>query len=213
MKYAVFAIAAMGVPPLAFLLYINRSWIRFVLVAIAIALCLYIPTSINFMSHEDYRGSSRGIEVSLIHLLSLAIIMSLAAGQWMRTHFPDTGMRLYILYFLLCLPSMAHSAELLYSYFEVWKMIMLFLYYTAIFLFLRATGDVKSILAMWAFVVFVNMFFVVRDHFGGSYQPHGVFPHQNSMAMCMQLMGPMFFAVYMVYGYLMNHNCRPLPHD
>ena len=200
MKYAVFAIAALGIPPLAFLLYINRSWTRFVLAAIAVALCLYIPTSINFWSHEDYRGSSRGIEVSLIHLLSLAIIMALAAAQIARKKLLDTGMKLYIVYFLACLPSISNSAEQLYSYFEVWKMIMLFLYYIAIFTYLRSTGDIKSILSMWAIVVYVNMFFVVRDHFWGIYQPHGVFPHQNSMAMCMQLLGPLFFSVYLVYG-------------
>ncbi len=200
MKYAVFIVAALGVPPLAFLLYINKSWMRFVLAAIVVALCLYVPTSINFMSHEDYRGSARGMEVSLVHLLSISMIMSFAASNWMRKFFPDVGIRLYVLYFLLCLPSLANTAVMLYSWFEIWKMLMLLVFYIALFLFLRSTGDVKAILAMLAFFVYVNFGFVVRDHFGGTYQPHGVFPHQNCMAMGMQLLGPLFFSVYLVYG-------------
>ena len=156
MKYAVFIAAALGVPPLAFLLYINKSWMRFVLAAIVVALCLYVPTSINFMSHEDYRGSARGMEISLVHLLSISMIMSFAASNWMRKFFPDVGIRLYVLYFLLCLPSLANTAVVLYSWFEIWKMLMLLVFYIALFLFLRSTGDVKAILAMLAFFVYVN---------------------------------------------------------
>ena len=72
MKYAVFAIAALGVPPLAFLLYLNRRWMRYVVWGMVAALCLYQGTAINFFSFEEYRGSSRGMEVSVIYLFAAA---------------------------------------------------------------------------------------------------------------------------------------------
>ena len=62
MKYVVFTIAALGVPPLAFVLFIYRGLVKYVVWAMFGALCLYIPTSINFFSNETYRGSARGME-------------------------------------------------------------------------------------------------------------------------------------------------------
>ena len=74
MKYFVFTIALAGIPPLIFLLHINRRWMKYMFWLMIIAMCLYISTSINFFSHEDYRGSALGMEVSFIHLLSFAVL-------------------------------------------------------------------------------------------------------------------------------------------
>ena len=164
------------------------------------ALCVYIPTSINFFSHEFYRGSSRGMEVSVLHLLSCGALGTLAMRGKGLKWFPDWGMRLYALYFLLCLPSLGTAANGLYSWFEVWKMMLLPLVFAAVFNYLRQTEELGAILGALAAFAVANVLVAVKQHFAGAFQSHGVFPHQNSMAMGMLLLGPMFFAGYVSAG-------------
>ena len=65
MKYAVFAIAMMGVPPLAVVISMNKAWMKYAVWAMIAALAVYQGTAINFFSNEHYRGTSRGMEVSV----------------------------------------------------------------------------------------------------------------------------------------------------
>ena len=64
MKYIVFVFAALGVPPLAALLWFNLRWARYVIWGMLAALCMYQATSINFFSHEEYLGSALFISFS-----------------------------------------------------------------------------------------------------------------------------------------------------
>ena len=200
MKYVLFIIAALGVPPLAFLFYMNRGWMRYAVWGMLAAMCLYHNTAINFFSDEFYRGSSRGMEVSVIHLLAFALILALIACRRFKGWFPETGFWLYAIYFLLCLPSLKTAADGMIAWYEIWKMIMLYLVYLAVYSYLNATGNVRAVLSGIAVFVIFNMLVVVKDHFSGSYQPHGVFPHQNSLAMAMHLFGTLFFAFYVMNG-------------
>ena len=200
MKYFIFTIALLGVPPLTFLLYLNQKWIKYAFWLMIMAMTVYISTSINFFSHEAYRGSARGMEVSFIHLLSAAVLGALILRGKVRGIFPEWGFRLYFIYFLLCLPSLSSAADTLIAWFEVWKMMMMFIFYLAVYYYLAATDDVKSVLGGLAAFTIINMLMVVKEHYAGYYQPHGVFPHQNSMAVAMHMFGAMFFACYMVNG-------------
>jgi len=200
MKYVVFTVAALGVPPLAFLLYINRQWQKYAFWAMVAALILYNGTSINFFSCESYRGTSRGMEVSVIHLFAFALLAALKLQGRVRKFFPEPGFLLYAIYFLLCLPSLTAVDDGMIAWFEVWKMMLLYVFYLTVYSYLKATDDVCSVLKGLAVYAVVNMLFVVKDRFTGVYQAHGAFPHQNSMAMAMQLLGALFFAGYLMYG-------------
>ena len=200
MKYLVFLIALSGIPPLIFLLHINRDWMKYMFWLMVMAMCLYISTSINFFSHEDYRGSARGMEVSFIHLLSFTVLGELLMRWKVRELLPEWGYRLYFIYFLLCLPSLTASADLLLSWFEIWKMIMLFVFYLAVYYYLRTTDDLRTVLGGLAAFVVINLVMVIKMHLEGAYQPRGVFPHQNCMAVAMHLFGALFFAHYLMNG-------------
>lgn len=200
MKYLVFLIALVGVPPLTVLLHINKRWMKYMFWLMVMAMCLYISTSINFFSHETYRGSARGMEVSFIHLLSFAVLGELLLRWKVKGLLPEWGYRFYFAYFLLCLPSLFTSADLLISWFEVWKMIMLFFFYLAVYYYLRTTDDLTNVLGCLAAFAIINMLMVVKNHLEGQYQPHGVFPHQNCMAVAMHVFGALFFAHYLMNG-------------
>ena len=200
MKYIVFAFAALGVPPLAALLWFNLRWARYVIWGMLAALCVYQATSINFFSHEEYLGSARGMEVSLIHLLALALLLALVMRKKIRGLLPEGGFRIYAVYFLLCLPSLSAADDRLISWFELWKMMAIFVVYLAVFGYLKATDNIKTLMWGFVFVVFVNFPSVVSQHFSAHYQARGIFPHWNCMAMALHLFGSLFFAYYLMNG-------------
>lgn len=200
MKYFVFTFAALGVPPLAFLLFMNKRWQKYAFWAMMAAMVFYNATSINFLSEEQYPGSSRGMEVSVIHLFAFAILISLKLQGKIKRLIPETGFGLYLIYFLLCLPSLSTACDYKIAWFELWKMILLYFFYLAVYSYLKATDDVRSVLKGFAFYSIVNLLMVMKDRFTGVYQAHGAFPHQNSMAMAMLLFGTLFFAAYLTVG-------------
>ncbi len=200
MKYYVFSFALLGVIPLALLLFLNSRWMRFVLWGMALAMFAWQGSSINFLSHEEYRGSARGMEVSLLYLLSFALLLALMLRGKVRKAVPDGGFWIYVIYFLLCLPSFSTAESVELAWCETWKMIMLFVFSISVFWYLRATGDIQSVLVMFAMVVIGNFIATAKAHYAGVYQPRGIFPHRNCMGMAMNLLGPMFFAYYLMYG-------------
>lgn len=190
----------MGVPPLAFILSQNKRWIKYAFLGVFAAMCMYIPTSINFYSNEDYRGSSRGMEVSLAHLMALSVVLALIISRKFKSWVPDTGYFVYIVYFFLCLPSIGTAEDGLIAWFEIWKMMMLYIFYIAVYNYLMATDDIKTVIGCLGVFAIVNMLLIVKEHVSGVYQPHGVFPHQNGMAVAMHLFGSLFFAGYLMRG-------------
>lgn len=201
MKYVVFTIAALGVAPLAFALFLNRRWMKYAVWAMIAALTAYQGTAINFFSHEEYRGSARGMEVSVVYLIAAAIILAAAFRRKMTKFVPSTGAFLFVVYFLLCLPSLHTAENMLFSWMELWKMIMLYIVYLSMRAYLNATDDVKSLMRGFAVFVVYNFILVAKAHLAGVYQPHGSFPHQNCLAMAMHLFSNLFFAYYLAAGF------------
>ena len=201
MKYAVFAIAMMGVPPLAFIISLNRSWMKYAVWAMIAALAVYQATSINFFSHEEYRGTSRGMEVSVIYLFAAAMLMTAAIKHRLPKLVPSAGAALFVGYFLLCLPSWTSAENTLFSWMEIWKMIMLYMTYLSVRAYLGLTDDVKALMKGLAVFAVFNFLLIVKDHLSGVYQPHGVFPHQNGLAMGMHLFANLFFAYFLAQGW------------
>ena len=201
MKYAVFTVAALGVPPLAVLLTMNRAWMKYAIWAMIGALAIYQNTAINFFSYERYRGSSRGMEVSVVYLFAAALLIASAIKRKRPRWVPSWGAAIFLCYCALCLPSWSNAENLLFSWMETWKMIMLYLTYLSIGAYLNMTDDVKSLVKGLAVFVVLNFLLMVKDHLSGVYQPHGVFPHQNCLAMAMHLFANLFFAYFLADGW------------
>ncbi len=200
MKYAVFSVAALGMIPLAVLLSMNRNWMKYAIWAMIAALCVYQSTAVNFFSFEDYRGTARGMEVSIVFLLSFAFAVASLIRSSFPGFVPSVGVGIYLVYFLLCLPSYATAENTLYCWLETWKMIMMYLTYLGVRSYLKSTDNVKALMQGLAFFAICNFISVLKAHAAGVYQPHGLFTHQNSMVMAMHLLGGLFFAAYVEKG-------------
>ena len=125
MKYLIFFVAFLGVLPLGYILTLNRKYMRYAFLAVSLPVMMFNQVSINFFSHETYRGTSRGMEVSLVYLIGIAMIIGMYILYRKRPLFPDAGSKIYLVYFILCLPSLINADNILFSWFELWKMIMI----------------------------------------------------------------------------------------
>lgn len=198
MKYLVFSGVLLCLPALVVLMVLDRRLVRWVmLIGVLMPVVLYEATALNFFSAEEYRGTSRGMEVSLIYVAALALLLAFAILRGQFFVAPGAGPRLYLLYLLLSLPSLTTAANRLFSWFEIWKMLMMLAVFLAVYGYLEfSRGDFSVLLLGAGLVAAVNFLVIVNQHFHGIYQVRGVFPHQNSMAMFMTLAAMLFLACF-----------------
>ena len=196
MKYLIFLIAFMGVLPLGYILTLNRKYMRWAFYAVLLPVMAFNQVSINFFSHETYRGTSRGMEVSLVYLIALAMLVGMKILYRKNILFPDLGSKIYLVYVLLCIPSLIYADNMLYSWFEFWKMIMMYLVFIAVYNYLYRYRDFSSVLIALGIIATITFITVAYQHVKGIHQAKAFFPHQNSMGMFMGLVSPIFFAYY-----------------
>ena len=195
MKYMFFIAAVLATVPLTVTLLCERRFIRWAMLGLMVPMVVFNSTAINFFSDEYYRGTSRGMEVSIIYLFAAVILATFAILKYKLRLFPDWGSRLYLLYFIFCFFSLTNADFYGYSFFEYWKMVMMHLVFLTVYYYLcYSDGDFDIIMYGMAVVTAVNFVVVVQEHLSGLYQVRGIFPHQNSMAMCMIVAGTLFFA-------------------
>lgn len=195
MKYLFFFSALLGIIPGVVFLLCFRKAIRWAIFVMFLPLLLFNSSAINFFSHESYRGTARGMEVSLIYFIALILLLTFTYFKGFRHLFPEWGCRIYLLYFLYSCLSLINSADRLISFFELWKMIMIYLVFLAVFHYLEYNfGDMEIIMFVFVWIIIPCGLLVVWQHLQGIYQAYGVFPHRNSMAMAMNMLGMIFLA-------------------
>lgn len=218
MKYVLFVLAILATIPGAIFCGMSRRFLAIAMVLMFIPLLNFNSTALNFISYEFYRGTARGMEVSFSYIVALMILMSLAFRRKLPKLMPDFGMWLYLFYFIWALVSACANnttrvvegvmvgdifrsdfevSGRMLSFFELWKMSMLALVFWAVYGFLDLTKKPEIVMRAVGIVVIGCFLSVVHEHFVGTYQVRGVFPHQNSMALFMMLSGPVFFAAYL----------------
>ncbi len=151
-------------------------------------------TSINFLTNPDYKGTALGFEISIIHLLALALLIAMLLRHWaVKILFP--GIILYFLYFFISLLSIFASPNKLYSGFELVKMVTLLVAFLSLTNYFYMTHDFDSFLFGISTLIIINFFLALEmKYLIGIPQVYGLFPHQNSMGMFMNLIGPIFLA-------------------
>ena len=197
MKYLFFTAAVLGILPAVIFLLCDRRWIRWTTLGLFLPLLMFDSTAINFFSHATYRGTARGMEISLIYIVAVILLITIFLLRGPFRIFPGLGSWIYLVYFLSCIPSFTNAENCLISFFELWKMIMIYLVYLAVYTYLEySKGDFDILLYGAAITVAFNFQAIIRQHFSGVYQVRGTFPHQNSLAMYMMMAGMLFFARY-----------------
>jgi len=197
LKYILFTAAILSILPFTMLLVCQRYLIRWTVLGLLLPVLFFNSSAINFYSHEFYRGTSRGMEVSIIYIIAVALILTVWLLRGRIKLFPDWGSWIYLLYFLLSVPSVMNAENRLFSFFEIWKMVMIYLVFLAVYHYLEYSGgDFDIFLYGLMIIAAVNFGSCVLQHLSGVYQVRGLFPHQNSLAMYMVMVSLLFFSRY-----------------
>ena len=198
MKYLIFTAVLCSVPLMSAVLAVDKRMMRLAMWGLLFPLLLLDSTAINFFSFEDYRGTSRGMEVSVIYLIALAVLLAKLFMHGFRSPFPTLGSKLYLCYILLSLPSFSNADNQLYAFCEIWKMLMIYLVYLAVYYYLLdSQGDYKTFIYGLIIVTVCIFYAVVRQHFSGVYQVRAQLPHQNSLSMFMSPLALLFLSYFL----------------
>jgi hypothetical protein len=194
-KYLIFFLALFFGVPAAFALSLRFRPLEKLIFCCSIFLTA-IAVHINFVSMEFYRGTSRGFEICLVDLFILVLFLLIIARRWRDKiiWFPP-GSVLFGLYFLFSVLSVMNSGDVLYSLFELFKMLRMWFYFWTMANYIKGREQFNLTLISFALITFFVFALVLYDkYFMGVFQARGPFPHQNSMAMYMTVIACVLFS-------------------
>jgi hypothetical protein len=197
LKYIIFFVGLVYTLPLGYLLSLDRRLLRARFFGMMLVPLAFERTAINFFPAELYRGTARGMEISLAYLLCLSALLAMYFGK-VRIRFYVRGLWAYILLFLCSVVSVINAESALISFYELWKMLMMYLVLVCVYSYLRHSKDYEVF--VWGITCMLLLSFLVvvkGKYLDGIYQARGVFPHQNSMGMYLNLICPVFLAGWM----------------
>lgn len=198
MKYVALALALMAIGPLG-LLFRGKSRLHAQL-SLLLGLLLWLPLiNVNLVSHETYRGADRGFEFTHVDLVAWTLLVALPK--------PARGMPfrlVQLVYFSACASTLWSSVVPLYTAFSLWKLVRMFLFTAAVWRICVSPERVVKLLDGLALgLVFQALYCVKLRYWDGYHQVAGVFSHQNSLGMAVNLVLPLLLARFMyVRSYL-----------
>ena len=152
---------------------------------------------VNFLSHFWYRGTTRGLEFSLVDLLAISVFAgSLLRPRPGKSHFYwPAGFGLMLVFFLYAVGSVIFSDPKVYGVFELSKMVRGFLFFLAAAMYVRSPRELGIlVLALACAVCFEAALALKQRLIGGMDRVPGSLDHENSLSMYMCLVAPIFVA-------------------
>lgn len=154
---------------------------------------------INFVSREAFKLTSRGFEIGLVDICVLILfLLILKRKKTYHIHLPP-GSWIYFAYIFFSALSMVNSAVILFSWFELWKMIRMYLFFYVVYNYVNSFEQFNDLLKGIALITIYIFLETMRQKYVlGLFQCYGPFPHQNSLVMYSIILGSIIFA------YLLN---------
>jgi O-antigen ligase len=161
--------------------------VRAVFFVAILGLCVFTERmQVNFFSEAWYRGTTRGIQVSLVEMLAFALLF----GCWTSRRLP--GRRLFwpgslgllLLYFLYCCFSVAASQPKVFGAFELSKILASILVFAASAAYVRTRSEWTLLLVTLGCVVGFEGIWALKQHFLMHLErAAGTLDHANSLSM------------------------------
>lgn len=152
---------------------------------------------VNFLGQYWYRGTARGINISLIDILAWGVLVgSLLIPRYPRRKwFWPASAGVILLYFAYCVYSTLHAPQPLFA---VWELVNI---PRALVILLAAAAFVRTrrelgilVLGLTAAVCVQAVYALKQRYIGGMYRPPGTLDHANSLSMFMCTVGPVLLA-------------------
>jgi len=156
--------------------------------------------TINFVSRETFRITTRGFEISLVDcLLMILFALVMERRSSFKIHKPK-GWVLFSLYFLFSLMSVVNSESYLFSAFELSKMIRMYFFLWVVYNYVNSQDQFADLMNYIAIIIiFIFLTVIKQKYIDGVFQTPGPFPHQNSLVMYMIIFNSL------VLSYLLNN--------
>ena len=188
----IFTVALLGVLPLGYFAR-NRPRLLTILV-FALAFLPFLDLeqfSINFVSHETYRGDSRGFEITLVDLLAVSLLFAIPKAT---LGVPYRKVR-YV-YLAVALFSVTQAAVPIYSLFAVWKILRAYFLMMVVAKVCETPRFGPILLNGLAVgVVYSTVIALEQRYLFGMYRVQGDFPHSNSLGMAVNMVLPIALAL------------------
>jgi hypothetical protein len=195
LKYIVFfGVIIVGVP-VGFAFAKENKYVERVILFLAIFFTCQTQ-SINFISREFYKGTSKGFEITLVDVVVIILFLLIIHRKDInKIYLFPPGTILYFLYFSISCISILNAAEPLYSFFEVQKLARVYIYYWVLYNYIRDEKQLKSIVFDMSLVMAFIFWEVFKEKYiNHGHQCSGPFSHQNAMCMYSEFFGCVIFA-------------------
>jgi hypothetical protein len=194
-KYVVLAVALLALIPFGIALRGRTQLIE--KLTIFLGMMLWTPlVTVNIASHETYRGVDRGFEFTSVDLLVWMM--------WVALPPPHQGSpfrKVQILFLVPCVLSIIHSEMPLYVSFSLWKLVRMLLFVAAVWRIVSEPARLMKLVDGLCVGLIFQAFWCAKlryvDH---HHQISGVFSHQNSLGMAVNLVLPIVLARFMYTG-------------
>lgn len=166
---------------------------------LAAGLVLATRLDVNFLSHEWYRGTTRGIEVSFVDLLAFGIVFSSIffplPGQ--RRFYWPASLGFLLLYIAYAAFSITVSEPKIFGVFELSKMFRALMCFLAGAFYVRSEREVRIlILALAAAVIYEGLDALYQRYGLGIYRVTGSLDHPNSLSIYLLMTAPIMVAAF-----------------
>lgn len=154
--------------------------------------------SIHIMPMPRWTGTARGYAFSAVYLFANPLLLSTIVSRKYKTRLFPPGSFFYFLYYLSILLSGVNAVHMHQWGFEVCKMFWMYITFLAAFNYLNNSKNltffvyIVSILLIYLFIVGFNQKYRL-----GRIQVASTFPHQNSLALYLELFGLLMLGVLM----------------
>ncbi len=205
-KFVVFFLCLFVGVPVGVVLASRFKMIERFLYFMCVFFTVRMNETINFISREFYRGTSRGFEITLVDLLVLTLFGYLVLNKKLKDFiiFPK-GFLLYSIFLFLSVCSCFNSDNYLYSSFEVLKLIRMGFFFWVMCNYIdteeKLQGMILNILLALSYIFLVVLYDKYVLH---TFQAKGPFPHQNSMVMYTIVFGSVIFACTLFTSFKKN---------
>ncbi len=155
---------------------------------------------VNFFGEYWYRGTSRGMGLSLTDVLAWSILISiwLAPSYPARRWFVPASTGCMLLYFLYCIFATVNAMNPLFASWELVNIPRSFLILLTGAAYLRTRRELGVLVLGLSITMFVEAVFALKQRYlGGMYRVPGTLDHANSLSMYICTVAPVLLAAAM----------------
>jgi hypothetical protein len=180
---------------------VATSWSKRIRDLVFVGMILLAPMTerydVNFLSRDFYRGTTRGIEVSLVDVLSLSLLISsiLAPRRSHSRLFWPASFGFILLFFGYACVNVGMADPRLFGYFELAKMLRGTVIFLAVALFVQSEREVKLFILALGLVVCYEGLLALRQRYQfGMHRVPGTLDDSNSLSVFLCTTAPVFVA-------------------